>query len=57
MSIPISFTGNLTGDPELKFLPSGIPVASFTVAVSKRVKDGDTWKDGPTSFVRCTVWR
>ena len=57
MSIPISFTGNLTADPELKFLPSGIPVASFTVAVSKRVKDGDTWKDGPTSFVRCTVWR
>jgi single-strand DNA-binding protein len=57
MSIPIAFTGNLTADPELKFLPSGIPVASFTVAVSKRVKDGDTWKDGPTSFVRCTVWR
>ena len=57
MSIPISFTGNLTADPELKFLPSGIPVASFTVAVSKRVKDGDGWKDGPTSFVRCTVWR
>ena len=57
MSIPISFTGNLTADPELKFLPSGIAVASFTVAVSKRVKDGDTWKDGPTSFVRCTVWR
>ena len=57
MTIPISFTGNLTADPELKFLPSGIPVASFTVAVSKRVKDGDGWKDGPTSFVRCTVWR
>jgi single-strand DNA-binding protein len=57
MTIPIAFTGNLTADPELKFLPSGIPVASFTVAVSKRVKDGDTWKDGPTSFVRCTAWR
>jgi single-strand DNA-binding protein len=57
MSISISFTGNLTGDPELKFLPSGIPVASFTVAVSKRVKADDGWKDGPTSFVRCTAWR
>ena len=57
MSIPISFTGNLTADPELKFTSSGYAVASFTVAVSKRVKDGDTWKDGPTSFVRCTVWR
>jgi len=57
VSIPISFTGNLTADPELKFTSSGYAVASFTVAVSKRVKDGDTWKDGPTSFVRCTVWR
>ena len=57
MTIPISFTGNLTADPELKLLPTGVAVASFTVAVSKRVKDGDTWKDGPTSFVRCTVWR
>ena len=57
MTIPISFTGNLTADPELKYLPTGVAVASFTVAVSKRVKDGDGWKDGPTSFVRCTVWR
>mgnify|MGYP003342741604 FL=1 len=39
------------------FQPSGLAVASFTVAVSKRLRDGDTWKDGPTSFVRCSVWR
>jgi len=57
MSIPVTLIGNLTGDPELRFQPSGLAVASFTVAVSKRVKDGDTWKDGPTSFVRCSVWR
>jgi single-strand DNA-binding protein len=57
MSIPITITGNVTGDPELRFLQSGIPTATFTVAVSKRVKDGDGWKDGPTSFVRCTAWR
>lgn len=57
MSIPVTLVGNLTGDPELRFQPSGIAVASFTVAVSKRVKDGDTWKDGPTSFVRCSAWR
>jgi len=57
VTIPICFTGNLTADPELKFLPTGVAVASFTVAVSKRVKDGDGWKDGPTSFVRCTAWR
>jgi single-strand DNA-binding protein len=32
-------------------------VANFTVAVTPRVKDGDAWKDGETSFFRCTAWR
>lgn len=31
--------GNLTKDPELKALPSGVPVASFSVATNR------TWKD------------
>lgn len=31
--------GNLTRDPELKALPSGVPVASFAVATNK------VWKD------------
>ena len=53
----ITITGNLTGDPELKFTPKGDAVASFTVAVSKRVKDGDKWVDGPSSFYRCSIWR
>lgn len=57
MSIPITFVGNLTDAPEMRFTPSGAAVASFTVAVSKRVKVGDAWEDGPTSFVRCSVWR
>lgn len=56
--IPVTLIGNLTSDPELRFTPSGAAVASFTVAVSKRVKDEQgTWKDGPSSFVRCSVWR
>ena len=57
MSVQVNFVGNLTADPELKFTNAGIAVVSFTVATSKRVKDGDGWKDGPTSFVRCTAWR
>jgi single-strand DNA-binding protein len=32
-------------------------VANFTVAVTPRVKDGDGWKDGETSFLRVTAWR
>jgi single-strand DNA-binding protein len=49
--------GNLTEDPELRFAPNGVPVANFTVAVTPRVKDGDSWRDGETSFFRCTAWR
>ena len=30
--------GNLTRDPELRYLPSGKPVTSFTVAVNERRK-------------------
>jgi single-strand DNA-binding protein len=52
-----TIVGNLTDTPELRFTPSGAPVASFSVAVTPRVKDGDGWRDGETSFFRCTAWR
>jgi single-strand DNA-binding protein len=52
-----TIVGNLTDNPELRFTPNGAPVANFTVAVTPRVKDGDGWKDGETSFLRCTAWR
>ncbi len=57
--ILITIIGNLTGDPELRFTPSGAAVASFTVASSSRVMDKTTneWKDGDTTFLRCNVWR
>ena len=53
----VSITGNLTEDPELRYTPSGAPVANFRVAVTPRVKDGDGWKDGETSFFQVTAWR
>ena len=51
--------GNITSDPELRFTPSGAAVATFTVAANDRYLDKATseWKDGDTSFFRCTVWR
>jgi single-strand DNA-binding protein len=33
--------GNLVRDPELRYLPSGKPVANFSVAVNDRYKKGD----------------
>ena len=53
----VTLTGNLTDDPELKFTPNGVAVASFRLAVTPRVRDGETWRDGETSFFRVNVWR
>jgi single-strand DNA-binding protein len=53
----VTITGNLTDDPDLRFTPNGHPVANFRLAVTARVKDGDSWRDGDTSFFRVNVWR
>jgi single-strand DNA-binding protein len=53
----ITVIGNATDDAQLKYTPNGAAVASWTVAVTERVKDGDGWKDGSTTFFRCTAWR
>jgi len=53
----ITLTGNLTDDPDLRYTPNGTEVANFRLAVTARVKDGDTWRDGETSFFRVNVWR
>lgn len=52
----ITVVGNLTADPELRFTKSGKAVASLNVAESQRVKEGDTWKDGDTTYWRVTAW-
>lgn len=55
----LTITGNLTGDPELRFTPSGAAVANFTVASTPRTydKQSNEWKDGETLFMRCAAWR
>lgn len=55
----ITLVGNLTADPELRFTPSGAPVANFTVASTPRTYDRNSgeWKDGDAMFLNCAVWR
>jgi single-strand DNA-binding protein len=55
----ITVVGNLTADPELKYVGSGTPVASFTVASTPRTLNRSTneWEDGEAMFIRCSVWR
>jgi single-strand DNA-binding protein len=57
-AITTTVVGNTTGQPELRFTPAGVPVATFTVAANERYKNAaGEWTDGPTTFVRCVAWR
>jgi single-strand DNA-binding protein len=55
----LTITGSLTADPELRFTPSGIAVANFTVASNARRFDKATngYVDAEPIFMRCTAWR
>ena len=52
----VTIIGNLVDAPELRFTAQGKAVASFTVAESQRVKTQDGWKDGDSTFWRCSIW-
>ena len=55
----LTIIGNLTAEPDLKFLPNGTAVANFTIASTPRTydKSSNEWKDGEALFIRCSVWR
>jgi single-strand DNA-binding protein len=49
--------GNLTADPDLRYTPNGAAVCRLGVAVTRRERDGDGWRDGETSFYDVACWR
>jgi single-strand DNA-binding protein len=53
----VVMTGNLTRDPELRNLPSGMAVCSLRIACNTRRKNNSTgeWEDKPNYF-DVTVW-
>src|SRR5580698_3642169 len=55
----ITIVGNLVGDPELRYTPTGQAVANFRIASTPRFMDKTTneWKDGDSLFLACNVWR
>src|SRR5919107_4610356 len=55
----LTVVGNLTGDPELRFLPNGTGMVKFTVASTPRVFDREKneYRDGEPLFLTCTAWR
>ena len=48
--------GNLTRDPELRYVPSGTAVASFGLATNRTYKSSSGEKKQETCFVRVVVW-
>lgn len=48
--------GNLTRDPEVKFLPSGDPVAEFGLAVNRRFKTKQGEDRDEVCFIRVSMF-
>ena len=46
--------GNLTKDPELRYTPSGIPVARFTIAVNRPTAKSEK---NEVDFINIVAWR
>jgi single-strand DNA-binding protein len=51
----VILVGNLTRDPELRYIPSGTAVSDIGLAVNDRIKRGEQWVD-ETTFVDITLW-
>ena len=54
----VTIIGNATRDPELRFTPSGMAVATFGVAVNRRWQNRSTneWEEA-VSFFDVTAWQ
>lgn len=52
----IILIGNVGADAEMRYLPSGKAVASFSLATSKKWKSPDGEQKEKTVWWRCTVW-
>ena len=51
----VILVGNLTRDPELRYIPSGTAVSEIGLAINDRVKKDGQWVE-ETTFVDVTLW-
>lgn len=51
----IALEGRLTADPELRYTPQSVPVASFRLAVDRNFTNGQGERE--TDFIPVVVWR
>ena len=47
--------GRLTKDPNVRYTPNGVPVASFTIAVDRQYKNQNGEKEA--DFINIAAWR
>ena len=52
----VMLIGNLTRDPELKYIPSGTAVANFGMAMNRKWTGQDGQKHEEATFVDITLW-
>jgi len=53
----ITLIGNLGKDPEMRYTPSGQPVTTFTMAVSRTWQNQEGQRQEKTTWFRVTAWR
>ncbi len=53
----ITLVGRLGNDPEMRYTPSGVPVTTFSLAVSRTWTGQDGQRQEKTTWFRVTVWR
>jgi len=51
----VMLMGNLTRDPELRYTSGGSPVCKLGLAINRRYRQNDEWKE-EVCFVDITVW-
>ncbi len=51
----VVLVGRLTKDPELRYTPSGVAVATFTLAVNRTFQNQQGEREA--DFINCVVWR
>ena len=53
----MTLIGNVGKDPEMRHTASGVPVTSFSVAVSRQWRTAGGEKQEKTTWFRVTTWR
>ncbi|WP_433745988.1 single-stranded DNA-binding protein [Falsibacillus pallidus] len=51
----VILVGRLTKDPELRYTPSGVAVATFTLAVNRAFTNQQGEREA--DFINCVIWR